>query len=184
MKKILLILAIIFTLGFTNANAQTQLPMEGNQYISFGYTPFQSNVTSVSNGLNDSGLVSVSYGRYVTDNVSVEGQFGFNAVSSYTAFSVGGNAVYHLPVYFNLRPRLDAGLNFTGLNATGGTNQNTFGLHAGLGAEWFVNENISLTAGYRLNFTCILKPSPAQPNSEVRYRLGTGLATFGLNFNW
>ena len=186
MKKIIfLILTLVVFSAFTNAQ-DFQLPKKGNSYITFGYTPFQSDVKAIETA-QDPGLVTVGYGKYVTNDLRVEGLVGLTAKKNYTSYAVGGNVYYDFPVYHKVNPFLVGGLVFTGINKvdTATTNQNVLGVETGLGINYYLNENLCLSASYKLAFQYWMKPSynGVKGNDEY-FNLNTGIGKISINIFW
>lgn len=187
MKKFIFILLALFMVTSLSMSQDITFPKKGNDYITFGWTPFVSDVKSIET-VQDPNLITVGYGRYMTNDLQLEGNLGIMAKKNYTSYAIGGNVYYNFPAYYRVNPFLVAGLTFTGINKveTGTTtNQNVLGLGTGLGINYFLNENLCFSASYKLEFQYWLKPTVngVKGNDEY-FNLATGIGKIGVSVFW
>lgn len=166
--KSLLMVAVLtmFTLGVANA----QPVQKGSTSVEFSYTPWVSDVSSPIT--LDNGLKAIGIQRYVSDNISITGYLGVadDSAANSTSYGIGGNVGWHFAQYGSVVPYGEAGLLLQG-----NTNLRSLGINAGAGVDYFINENLSLGAGYRFGVEYSLNPT-------VRYRrMATGVASMRLN---
>jgi hypothetical protein len=187
-KKFIFVLMILLMATSLIMSQDLKFPSKGNDYITFGYTPFVSDVKPIET-TQDPNLVTVGYGKYITNDLQVEGNFGLMAKKNYTSYAIGGNVYYNFPVYYKVNPFLIGGLTFTGINEVGtviGTiNQNVLGLGTGLGVNYYLNENLCLSAYYKLEFQYWMKPTVnGVKGTDEYFNLATGIGKIGVSVFW
>lgn len=173
----ILLVLFIFT-GFTMSQ-DIELPKKGNSYITFGYTPFVTDLSSISTP-QDANLVTVGYGKYLTNNLSVEGNLGFTTMKNYTSYAVGGNLYYNFTKnYYKVRPYMVAGAMFSSVKDSTDDSRNVLGANIGIGINYFVNENISIGGSYSVKFEDWLS---VKPDPVIKFY--TGIGKFDVKFYW
>jgi len=101
--------------------------------IAIGYTT----------GLSDADTIAIRFG--VSDIVAIEPMFGFSVATGNTVFGFGGKVLFTLKEYssFNLYGFGGMGLNV--VSPTGADTAVTFGVNFGVGVEYFLARNLSIS---------------------------------------